>query len=1188
MKAGGLVSLSIDVWHDSDESATKNAFLGRAQVHICRVLKGLWTGHACRESVGVPLGDPEGKASSGDLLAGSNVESRIDPLGRAWLTLEFIPVPQPTATDGPSAKDGAGQPYREAMMAQQQGSLHADELDDLDSPASIPEAGARGLDSVASVADVGATGPKKGLAAGVVMARMAAIPPSVDGVLTVLVQHCSNLIPADKSGSSDPFARIALGTADLKTGVRKKTLEPVFNESFEFAVAAADAVSADEGGAHSLVVSVWDQDKGTSDDYLGEVTVNICEVFAEHGWVGAPISETRPLSDPEELLGDAENQKVQARTATGDLSPYGTISLQLSFAAAPPTMEADAPALAPSARQPAASAAADSSSPRVARKAELKAELQAMKPTALRKRAIAGSVDKDLLDDALDSDNPKEALVELVLRQTLKAESKRVYMQELRQSARQKMKTELEALKPTGLHKQALAAGIDVDLLDDALDSDTPKAALVEVLLDHLVLNESEATDGTTEGGKDVLAESAQRSDSAGDSLGAVRRYNLIVASSLFEGKRKCIVHASSLLLLESAIEGDLGLGQPIRIFLSVNRGALTGFAEVTDILDIPLYARVEVHPPEPCRIDFVFDHCDETGAGTLGPFELEQAAEMLGVSSHFISEGMTAVLREMKTDENDEVTKADFCDYWKSAAGIAKLPHLVIKPKSKEKRLLFEGVLVRNQGIGRVRMVRSVQAATVAELGAGLSQQFRLFDKITIWSSDTEGELESLDDLDLSVPIEIGAVAPGNPDLKEIDDDDDSIVGEGLLPDLPPPPPGRPSPPSSAGAEAGKLYNLLVSSLMFSGSRLCTVRASSLEQLHQHIEFELKIRGPLTITFEHPAFHQTVQLTDIRHLPAETRIEVTPAAISAEVVGRLRDIWAEIDTGSTGTMTQDDIEEMSSNLGVLLNPREISETLRDLDTDSDGQIDFGDFCSWWVDEGGAGSKRLRKSLSEMLQHGRPLRREFEVLISSVDDSLFAGKRNLKIVAGNKEQLGKRIAVKLGINETLRVFFFDAQFGERQLLVDLDDLPLDARVEVEAVGYAHKAPDPATAPTVLPPPPPIAAVVEVPPMHEMPRALIVVEDSGPKKTYNLLVESPLLAKPQKFKTTCGSLQRLYYELKHFLETDKSFVVHFDDPDFGERVELNNLDDLPQVTPAIPGYLFLACLDSLTFDRICLP
>ena len=49
--------------------------------------------------------------------------------------------------------------------------------------------------------------------------------------------------------------------------------------------------------------------------------------------------------------------------------------------------------------------------------------------------------------------------------------------------------------------------------------------------------------------------------------------------------------------------------------------------------------------------------------------------------------------------------------------------------------------------------------------------------------------------------------------------------------------------------------------------------------------------------------------------------------------------------------------------------------------------------------EGGVGSKRLRKALSGMLQHGRPLRREFEVLVSSVDDSLFAGKRNMKIIA---------------------------------------------------------------------------------------------------------------------------------------------------------------------------------------------
>ena len=66
-----------------------------------------------------------------------------------------------------------------------------------------------------------------------------------------------------------------------------------------------------------------------------------------------------------------------------------------------------------------------------------------------------------------------------------------------------------------------------------------------------------------------------------------------------------------------------------------------------------------------------------------------------------------------------------------------------------------------------------------------------------------------------------------------------------------------------------------------------------------------MSIAGPLTITFEHPAFQQTVQLTDLNHLPSEARIEVTPAAIPSEVIGRLRDVWAEMDTDSTGTLAQ-------------------------------------------------------------------------------------------------------------------------------------------------------------------------------------------------------------------------------------------------------------------------------------------
>eukprot|EP01046_Picozoa_sp_COSAG06_P000011 COSAG06_NODE_1_length_58652_cov_31.600967_11_plen_3079_part_00 len=120
------------------------------------------------------------------------------------------------------------------------------------------------------------------------------------------------------------------------------------------------------------------------------------------------------------------------------------------------------------------------------RKAALKSDLDAMKTTALRKRAIAENMDPEVLDEALDSDEPKQALVELLLRHVLKSESKQLYRA-------QEIRSELEAMKTTELRKAAIAEGVDSDMLDDALDSDTPKLALVEVLLQHRVATETQS-----------------------------------------------------------------------------------------------------------------------------------------------------------------------------------------------------------------------------------------------------------------------------------------------------------------------------------------------------------------------------------------------------------------------------------------------------------------------------------------------------------------------------------------------------------------------------------------------------------------------------------------------------------------------------------------------------------------------
>ncbi|XP_008486948.1 double C2-like domain-containing protein beta [Diaphorina citri] len=85
--------------------------------------------------------------------------------------------------------------------------------------------------------------------------------------LIVNLIKCTNLIPMDSNGFSDPFIKLYL-KPDLhkrkyKTGVKWKTLNPIFNEEF------AIETKITELSKQTLVITVWDKDYGKSNDYLG-------------------------------------------------------------------------------------------------------------------------------------------------------------------------------------------------------------------------------------------------------------------------------------------------------------------------------------------------------------------------------------------------------------------------------------------------------------------------------------------------------------------------------------------------------------------------------------------------------------------------------------------------------------------------------------------------------------------------------------------------------------------------------------------------------------------------------------------------------------------------------------------------------------------------------------------------------
>ncbi|MBN3311126.1 RP3A protein, partial [Amia calva] len=97
---------------------------------------------------------------------------------------------------------------------------------------------------------------------------------SQQGALCVGLIRCVHLAAMDANGYSDPFVKVFLRPdlgkkSKYKTSVKKKTLNPEFNEEFVF------QVSHEELAKRTLEVTVWDYDLGMSNDFIGGVQLGI-------------------------------------------------------------------------------------------------------------------------------------------------------------------------------------------------------------------------------------------------------------------------------------------------------------------------------------------------------------------------------------------------------------------------------------------------------------------------------------------------------------------------------------------------------------------------------------------------------------------------------------------------------------------------------------------------------------------------------------------------------------------------------------------------------------------------------------------------------------------------------------------------------------------------------------------------
>lgn len=120
--------------------------------------------------------------------------------------------------------------------------------------------------------------------------------------LTLVVLEAKGLKPMDTGGSSDPYVKVHLALdkrkwKKKKTSIKKKTLNPYYNESFTF------NVSFDQIQRVHLVISVWDHDAMSRNDAMGKIFLG-CDASGNQlrHWADMLSNPRRPVAQWHSLL----------------------------------------------------------------------------------------------------------------------------------------------------------------------------------------------------------------------------------------------------------------------------------------------------------------------------------------------------------------------------------------------------------------------------------------------------------------------------------------------------------------------------------------------------------------------------------------------------------------------------------------------------------------------------------------------------------------------------------------------------------------------------------------------------------------------------------------------------------------------------------------------------------------------
>jgi len=139
------------------------------------------------------------------------------------------------------------------------------------------------------------------------MSERLASDPSLAGLKVILTIHkATGLVAKDrnmwgKKTSSDPYVKVFYGDKPVgKTPVKKKTLSPEWEHRVKHVVGINDAekirhalpTASSVGNVPSLLLVLYDHDKGSADDSLGEATVPIALNGMDAQWF--PVTSGPP------------------------------------------------------------------------------------------------------------------------------------------------------------------------------------------------------------------------------------------------------------------------------------------------------------------------------------------------------------------------------------------------------------------------------------------------------------------------------------------------------------------------------------------------------------------------------------------------------------------------------------------------------------------------------------------------------------------------------------------------------------------------------------------------------------------------------------------------------------------------------------------------------------------------------